>query len=179
VVTIFTDKKPFTVAESFYTDAKFYIESVDKISKPKIKVSLELDLPKKDCRETSSCKKIYQYVPSNQRKRGEPIFRIIYKPSKDEGINFPTPLPPLVQQKIKEANDKRHNEDDVAHVTLFDRDDKTLPISLYDDNVLCMMQQMEYNISTGPSYVTAGGSLHHSKSHCRKLNSMPCMKIKY
>jgi hypothetical protein len=36
VVTIFADKKPFTVAESFYVDAKFYIESVDKISKPKI-----------------------------------------------------------------------------------------------------------------------------------------------
>jgi hypothetical protein len=35
VVTIFTDKKPFTVAESFYVDAKFYIMSVDKISKPK------------------------------------------------------------------------------------------------------------------------------------------------
>jgi hypothetical protein len=141
VVTIFIDKKPFTVAESFYTDAKFCIESVDKISKPKIKVSLEPDLPKKDCRETSSRKKIYQYILSDQRKRGEQIFRIIYKPSKDEGINFPTPLPLLVQQKIKEANDTRHNENDVvAHVTLFDRDNKTLPISLYDDNVLYMMQ---------------------------------------
>jgi hypothetical protein len=105
VVTIFTHIKPFTVAKSFYTDAKFYIESVDKISKPKIKVSLELDLLKKECGETSSRKKIYQYVPSDQRKKGEPIFHIIYKPSKDEGINFPTPLPPLVQRKIKEAND--------------------------------------------------------------------------
>jgi hypothetical protein len=36
---------------------------------------------------------------------------------------------------------ERHNKDDVvAHVTLFDRDDKTLPIPLYDDNVLYMMQ---------------------------------------
>jgi len=85
------------VAESFYADAKFYIESVDKISKPKIKVSLEQDLPKKDRGETLSRKRIYQYVPSTQRKKGEPIFRVIYKPSKDEGINFPTPLPPLVQ----------------------------------------------------------------------------------
>jgi hypothetical protein len=85
VVTIFIDKKSFTVAESFYVDAKFYIESVDKISKPKIKVSLESDIPKKDCKETSSHKKTYQYVPSSQRKRGEPIFHIIYKPSKDEG----------------------------------------------------------------------------------------------
>jgi hypothetical protein len=97
VVTLFVDKKPFTVAESFYADATFYIESVDKISKPKIKVSLESDLPKKDCGETSSHKKIYQYVPRDQRKIGELIFRIIYKPSKDEGINFPTPLPSLVQ----------------------------------------------------------------------------------
>jgi hypothetical protein len=97
VVTIFTDKKPFTVAESFYVDAKFYIESVDKISKSIIKVVLEPDITKKDCGETSSRKRIYQYVPSDQRKRGKPIFRIIYKPSKDVGINFPTPLPPLVQ----------------------------------------------------------------------------------
>jgi hypothetical protein len=58
----------------------------------------------------------------------------------------------LVQQKIKEANDERQNKDDVvAHITLFDRDDKTLPISLYVDNVLDMMQQMGYDISTGPS----------------------------
>jgi hypothetical protein len=105
VVTIFADKKPFTVAESFYADAKFYIESVDKISKPRIKVSLEPDIPKKDCEETLPYKKIYQYVPSDERQRGEPIFRIIYKPSKDEGVNFPTPIPPLVQRKIKEAND--------------------------------------------------------------------------
>jgi hypothetical protein len=65
VVTIFVDKKSFTVAESFYADAKFYIESIDKISKPKIKVSLEPDLPKEDCGETSSRKKIYQYIPSD------------------------------------------------------------------------------------------------------------------
>jgi hypothetical protein len=160
VVTIFTDKKSFTVAESFYADAKFYIESIDKISKPKIKVSLELDLPKEDCGETSSRKKIYQYVPSDQRKRGEPIFCIIYKPSKDEGINFPTPLPPLVQQKIKEANDAQHNKDDViAHVTLFDMDNKIVPISLYDDNVLYMMQQMGYDISIGLSLCDGWGQL--------------------
>jgi hypothetical protein len=160
VVTIFADKKPFTVAESFYADAKFYIESVDKISKPRIKVSLEPDIPKKDCEETSPCKKIYQYVPSDQRQRGEPIFHIIYKPSKDEGVNFPTPIPPLVQQKIKEANDARHDKNDVvAHVTLFDRDDKTLPISLHDDNVLYMMQHMCYDISTGPLLCDGQGKL--------------------
>jgi hypothetical protein len=148
------------VAKSFYADAKFYIESIDKISKPKIKVSLEPEIPKKDCGEGSSLKKIYQYVPSDQRKRGEPIFHIIYKPSKDEGINFPTPLPPLVQRKIKEANDKHLNEDDVvAHVTLFDMDDKALPIPLYDDNVLYMMQQMGYDISTAPSLCDGRGKL--------------------
>jgi hypothetical protein len=57
VVTIFADKKPFTMAESFYADAKFYIESVDKISKPKIKVSLESDIPKKDCGEIHPAKR--------------------------------------------------------------------------------------------------------------------------
>jgi hypothetical protein len=97
VITIFTNKKPFTEAESFNADAKFYIESIDKIPKPKIKVSLEPDLPKKDCEETSSRKKIYHYIPSDQRKRGKPIYHITYKPSNDEGTNFPTPLPPLVQ----------------------------------------------------------------------------------
>jgi hypothetical protein len=165
VVTIFIDKKPFTVAESFYADAKFYIESVDIISKPKIKASLDLDLPKKDYGETSSHKMIYQYVPSNQRKRGEPIFHITYKLTKDEGINFPTPLPPLVQQKIKEANDARHNKDDVvAHVILFDRDNKTLPISLYDGTVLYMMQQMGYDISTSPSLCDGRGKLPFEES---------------
>jgi hypothetical protein len=99
VVTIFANKMPFTVVEPFYADAKFYIKSVDKISKPRIKVSLEPDIPKKDCGETLSHKKIYQYVPSDQRKRGEPIFHIICKPSKDEGINFPTPLPPWYNEK--------------------------------------------------------------------------------
>jgi hypothetical protein len=69
VVTIFKDKNPFMVAESFYADANFYIEFADKISKPKIKVSLEPDLLKKDCGVTSSCKKIYQYVPSDERKK--------------------------------------------------------------------------------------------------------------
>jgi hypothetical protein len=123
-------------------------------------VSLEPDLTKKDCGETSSRKKIYQYFPSKQRKRGEPIFCIIYKQSKDDGINFPPPLPPLVQRKIKEANDAQCNKDDVvAHVTLFNRDNKTLPISLYDDTVLYMMQQMGYDISTGSSFCEGRGKL--------------------
>jgi hypothetical protein len=69
-------------------------------------------------------------------------------------------LPPLVEQKIKEANVARHHEDDVvANVTLFDRDDKTLHISLYYDNVLYMMQQMGYDISTGPSICDGQGKL--------------------
>jgi hypothetical protein len=69
VVTIFTDKKPFTVAESFYADAKFYIESTDKISKPKIKVSLEPDLPKKDCGETSSPQKDIAICPKRSKEK--------------------------------------------------------------------------------------------------------------
>jgi hypothetical protein len=35
-VRIFADKKSFTVAESFYADAKFYFDPVDKVSKPKV-----------------------------------------------------------------------------------------------------------------------------------------------
>jgi hypothetical protein len=66
----------------------------------------------------------------------------------------------LVQQKIKETNDVRHNKADVvAHVTLFDRDNKTLPISLYDNNVLYMMQQMGYDISIGMSLYDGWGKL--------------------
>ena len=38
-----------------------------------------------------------------------------------------------------------------AQVTLLDRDDETLPIALYDNRVLYMMQQMDYDTSTGPS----------------------------
>ena len=34
-VRIFADKKPFTVAESFYADAKFYFEPVEKVHKLK------------------------------------------------------------------------------------------------------------------------------------------------
>jgi hypothetical protein len=91
---------------------------------------------------------------------GKPICHIIYKTSKDESINFPTSLPPLVQWKIKEANDERHNKDDVvAHVTLFERDNKTLSISLYDDNVLYTMQHMGYDISTDPSLCDGQGEL--------------------
>jgi hypothetical protein len=47
----------------------------------------------------------------------------------------------------------------LLHVTLFDRDDKTLHISLYDDNVLYMMQQMGDDISTGPSLCDSWGKL--------------------
>jgi hypothetical protein len=66
----------------------------------------------------------------------------------------------LVQQKIKEANDTQHNKDDVvAHVTLFDMDNKIVPISLYDDNVLYMMQQMGYDISIGLSLCDGWGQL--------------------
>ncbi|TVU40415.1 hypothetical protein EJB05_13879, partial [Eragrostis curvula] len=84
MVWIFADKKPFTVAETFYADPKFYIEPVDKVSKPKPRLSVEQDLPKHDDGEVSSRKRVYQYIPSRQRKKGEPIFRIINKSSKDE-----------------------------------------------------------------------------------------------
>jgi hypothetical protein len=47
----------------------------------------------------------------------------------------------------------------VARVTLLDRDDETLPISLYDNRVLYMMQQMGYDTSTGPSLCDGRGQL--------------------
>jgi hypothetical protein len=46
-----------------------------------------------------------------------------------------------------------------VHVTLFDRDNKTLPISLCDDNVLYMMQQVGYDISIGMSLCDDRGKL--------------------
>src|SRR4051794_14779095 len=53
--------------------------------------------------ESSSKKKTYQYIPSNQRKKGDPIFRVIDKSNDMKGTNFPTPLPPLEQYRIKQS----------------------------------------------------------------------------
>ena len=160
VIRIFADKKPFTIAESFYADAKFYFEPIDKVSKPKSSLPLEQNIPKIEDVKSSSSRKIYQYIPSNQRKEGDPIFRIISKPSQNRGISFPTPLPPLVQNKIKQAQIERDNKSKlVTQVTLLNKDDKTLPISLYDNKVLYIMQQMGYDISTGPSLCDGRGQL--------------------
>jgi len=91
--------------------------------------------------ESSSSQKIYQYVPNDQRKEGDPVFCIINKPSQNRGISFPTPLPPLVQYKIKQAKIEMNNKSKMAaQGTLLNRDDKTLPISLYDNKVLYTMQ---------------------------------------
>ena len=46
-----------------------------------------------------------------------------------------------------------------AQVTILDRDDETLPIALYDNRVLYMMQQMDYDTSTGPSLCDGRGQL--------------------
>jgi hypothetical protein len=160
IVRIFADKKPFTTAESFYANAKFYFEPVDKISKPKSTSPLEQNIPKIEVGETSSSQKVYRYIPSNQRKKGDPIFRVINKPSQNRGISFPTPLPPLVQRKIKQAQIERDNKSKMAtQITLLNRDDQTLAISLYDDKVLYIMQQMGYDISTGPSLCDGWGQL--------------------
>jgi hypothetical protein len=103
IVRIFADKKPFTVAKSFYADAKFYFDLVDKVSTPKVVPPPNPEFPRKDS-EVSSSKRIYQYIPSDQRKKGDMIFRIVDEtPQQDKGIKFPTPLPPLVQHKIKQA----------------------------------------------------------------------------
>ena len=69
IVRIFADKKPFTVAETFYADAKFYFEPVDKISKPKTISSSVQDLPDRDTGKSSVNQKRYQYIPSDQRKK--------------------------------------------------------------------------------------------------------------
>jgi hypothetical protein len=65
IVRIFADKKPFTVAESFYADAKLYFEPVDKVSTPKTMSMLEPDSPSKERGESSSKKKVYQYTTRN------------------------------------------------------------------------------------------------------------------
>ena len=101
IVRIFADKKPFTVAESFYADAKFYFEPVDKVSKPKTVSIIEPDFPDKESGGSTLQKKVYQHISSHQRKKGDPILRVINKTPHDKGIKFPTPLPPLVQYKIK------------------------------------------------------------------------------
>jgi hypothetical protein len=46
IITIFAHKKPFTIAESFYADVKFYFEPIDKVSKPKSTLPLEQNIPK-------------------------------------------------------------------------------------------------------------------------------------
>ena len=56
-VRIFADKKPFTVVESYYTDAKFYIERVEKVHKPKAIIVLESNISEQDVAESSSSQK--------------------------------------------------------------------------------------------------------------------------
>ncbi|KAK1614458.1 hypothetical protein QYE76_019975 [Lolium multiflorum] len=85
-VRIFADKKPFTIAESFYADAKFYFEPVDKVKKPKSVSIPEANIAEKMVADSSSRKKTYQYIPSSQRKEGDPIFRVIDK-SRDTKAN--------------------------------------------------------------------------------------------
>jgi hypothetical protein len=91
VVTILTDKKPFTVAESFYVDAKFYIKSVDKISKPRIKVSLEPDIPKKDCGETLSHKRYINMSQAIKEKEANQYFASYTSHPKMKVLIFPHP----------------------------------------------------------------------------------------
>jgi hypothetical protein len=65
-----------------------------------------------------------------------------------------------VQYKIKQAQIERDDKTKMStHVILLNRDDQTLPISLYDDKVLYIMQQMGYDISTGPSLCNGRGQL--------------------
>ena len=165
-VRIFADKKPFTIAESFYADAKFYFEPVDKVQKPKSWKIPESNVVEQEVAEPSSKKKTYQYIPSNQRKKGDPIFRVIDKSHDMKGTNFPTPLPPLVQYRIKKSQkEPRHSNigesenKNITQISMLNKDDESLPISLYDNRVLYMMQQMGYDIATGPSLCDGRGQL--------------------
>ncbi len=166
IMRIFADERPFTVAES----AKFYIEPIEKIQKPKAKSLTEHFVTNGSSGELSSDRKIYQYIPSNRRKKGEPIFRIMSRPSASKGMEFPTPLPPLVEHKIKHAQTElqkfstgKNKNKMTAHVTLSNKDDDSLPISLYNPKVLYMMQQMGYDTLTGPSLCDGRGQLAPSE----------------
>jgi hypothetical protein len=87
-IRIFTDKKLFIIAKSFYADAKFYFEPVDNVKKPKSLFILDSNIAKKDVTKSSSKKKTYQYIPSNQKKKGDPIFHVINKSrdTKENGV---------------------------------------------------------------------------------------------
>jgi hypothetical protein len=87
---------------------------MDKVSKPKSTLALEQSIPNIEDGESSSSRKIYQYIPSDQRKEGDTIFCIINKPPHNRGISLPTLLPPLVQYKIKQAQIKRDNKSKMA-----------------------------------------------------------------
>ena len=74
---------------------------------------------------------------------------------------MPMVLPPLVQHKIEQDKEKSHEcknkNKNVVHITLENKDDESLPISLYDNRVLYMMQKMGYDTLTGPSVCDGRG----------------------
>ena len=128
-------------------------------------------------------KKVYQYIPSSQRRKGDPIFRVLNKSSAKRGTNFPTPLPPLVQHKIEQAKKDSHYQNrnkrsHVAQITLSNKDDNSLPISLYDNRVLYMMQKVRYDTSTGPSLCDGRGQLASFERALSQEQLRLCMKIK-
>jgi hypothetical protein len=85
---VFADKRPFTEAESFYADAKFYFEPVEKVYRPKSIILPEPNITEQDVAEASSDKKFFQYIPSSQRQKGDPIFSVVTKSSakRENGI---------------------------------------------------------------------------------------------
>ena len=83
-----------------------------------------------------------------------------------KGTNFPTPLPPLVQYRIKQSQKEPRRSNvgesenkNITQISMLNKDDESLPISLYDNRVLYMMQQMGYDIVTGPSLCDGRGQL--------------------
>ena len=135
---------------------------------------------KKNAAESSSGRKIYQYIPSDQRKEGDPIFRVIDKSSVKKGTKMPMLLPPLVQHKIEQDKEEPHEcenkNKNVVHITLENKDDESLPISLYDNRVLYMMQKMDMILSLAHRCAMAGGSERHLKRRCPENNSKLYMR---
>jgi len=66
-----------------------------------------------------------------------------------------------------------------AQITLLNRDDEILPITLYGNRVLYMMQQMGYDTSTGPSLCEGRGQLAPFEKVMSPLSLTLYMKIKH
>jgi hypothetical protein len=72
----------------------------------------------------------------------------------------------LVQYRIKQSRKEPLGSStsgtkskNVTNISTLNKDDESLPISLYDNKVLYMMQQMGYDVAAGPSLCDGRGQL--------------------